>query len=274
MSARPDCPRSSFARSLSAIHIRPEGAISPNPSLESGGAGIVESKKRDRGGKAIHGSKDGGRSRNPRSVSPTTSLHALPFCKGGSKEDCSPPSSRESSRERPVKKLPRRPSVTFAPCTKPAPSVTAQEERGSRQGYLLGEAVRCPSHMAVESTPEDAARAVDALQKHDYAFVRRSDGSYSYAILAYRSFEQSRGELMTFVVRDDGSTKTIRRKHWGELVRLVSGPEADNASAPTTHSDERPEECAPINILSFVPVVVEDDECSLISSVSDRAHRR
>ena len=43
--------------------------------------------------------------------------------------------------------------------------------------------------MVVESTSKKSLRSVDSLQKHDFAFVKRSDKSFSYAILAFRSLE-------------------------------------------------------------------------------------
>jgi len=45
---------------------------------------------------------------------------------------------------------------------------------GRRRDYALGDALRAPSHAAIEPTPELAARAADRLRRHDFAFVRRS----------------------------------------------------------------------------------------------------
>ena len=75
--------------------------------------------------------------------------------------------------------------------------------------YELGETIRCPSHMTTKDT--------DTLEKHDFAFVKRWDGSYSYAILAYRTYES-----MVFVMDDTGATKRIGIKKWSNFVRLVA----------------------------------------------------
>jgi len=85
-----------------------------------------------------------------------------------------------------------------------------EEQHGEfSRDYELAEYVRCPSHMTAEDT--------DTLEMHDFAFVRRSNGSYSYAIIAERS-----EECMVFVMNYSGATKIISKKHWGKLVRPVS----------------------------------------------------
>lgn len=123
---------------------------------------------------------------------------------------------------------------------------------GFCKDYALGEALRSPAH-----TIQRGLAAIDSLKKHDFAFVKRSDGSFSYAIVAFRSFEPaSRGawdeECMTFVVSAAGSIKTVRKRHWAESVRMVAP-----SSLP--------------GMISFESRSVAADECSLISSVSDRA---
>ena len=192
----------------------------------------------------------------------------------------------------------------------PAPvSSSAQEPPfdGFRKDYKLGETLRSPSHMIVESTPQIATRAVGTLKKHDFAFVKRSDGSYSYAIVAYRSMEPIKGssskdppveeECIAFIINDTGSTKTIRRRHWSDLVRRASKeeprPTAADDDATKTWSmlcqeikkgcskdegniimtvDEKLEkekQLALPSSIAFVPG--QASVCSLISSVSDRA---
>ena len=96
-----------------------------------------------------------------------------------------------------------------------------------RKDYFLGETVRSPSHMITEPTSERAVRSIDSLRQYDFVFVKRSDGSYSYAILAYRSMELIKGrnkreECMTFAMTDTGATKMVRRRSWHRVVRLVS----------------------------------------------------
>jgi len=77
--------------------------------------------------------------------------------------------------------------------------------------YELGEAIRSHSDMIAE------AAEVNTLENGEFAFVRRSNGSYSYAIL----FEHTE-DCMVFVIDDAGATKRISKKHWSNMVRLVS----------------------------------------------------
>ena len=99
---------------------------------------------------------------------------------------------------------------------------------GFSQDYTLGETARSPSHMIIDLTSEKATSAVNSLSIHDLAFVKRSDGRFTYAILAFRSNEkvnnsnQSLEECMTFVLSDFGCTKMIKKSQWTESVRLVS----------------------------------------------------
>ena len=116
------------------------------------------------------------------------------------------------------------------------------KNREFRVDYNLGDTVRSPSDMLVEPSPHRALQAVDSLRRNDFAFVQRTDGSYSYAILADRfavpvkkhhvnvkNEEAATGmeteECMTFVMEASGATKMIRKKNWGKFIRLVSKPE-------------------------------------------------
>ena len=102
-----------------------------------------------------------------------------------------------------------------------------------RKDYKLGDTLCSPSHATSEPNSRRACRAVSSLRVHDFAFVKRSDGSFSYAILAYRSVRpteksnnKSMEECMTFVLSSTGSKKTIFRSKWGKQVRLVSMDES------------------------------------------------
>jgi len=108
----------------------------------------------------------------------------------------------------------------------------------------------------------------------------------SYAILAYRSMEpivrgndeESTEECMTFVMSDGGSTKMVRRRHWGKFVRLArSQPRTERQhqferSPVSVFSQgmEGDRHTAPIWDIEFVPNAL-DEECSVISKVSERA---
>lgn len=105
------------------------------------------------------------------------------------------------------------------------------KSKGFRGDYSLGETARSQSDMIRHSTSYQVLQAVNSLQKHDFAFVKQSGGSYSYAILAFRSFEPLEGksscadsleEIMTFVMCDAGSVKMLKKDQWVENVRMVS----------------------------------------------------
>ena len=76
--------------------------------------------------------------------------------------------------------------------------------QGFRSDYALGEVVRSPADMVIETSTKAAIRSVSALQMHDFAWVRRSDGSFTYAIIAYRTDDK-----LTFLTCDASSTKSI-----------------------------------------------------------------
>jgi hypothetical protein len=135
------------------------------------------------------------------------------------------------------------------------------QNKGFRKDYRLGDFLRTPSHTMIEPTDGQACRAASSLEEYDFAFVKRSDGSFSYAIVAYRSTElvqrgnkKSIEECMTFVMNDAGSTKKVCRRNWGKYVRLVS------LTGVVGHP--------PISMISFDPQM--DDEYSIISNVSEQ----
>eukprot|EP00584_Thalassiosira_punctigera_P000525 CAMPEP_0172527054 /NCGR_PEP_ID=MMETSP1067-20121228/1837_1 /TAXON_ID=265564 ORGANISM="Thalassiosira punctigera, Strain Tpunct2005C2" /NCGR_SAMPLE_ID=MMETSP1067 /ASSEMBLY_ACC=CAM_ASM_000444 /LENGTH=200 /DNA_ID=CAMNT_0013310713 /DNA_START=131 /DNA_END=733 /DNA_ORIENTATION=+ len=183
----------------------------------------------------------------------------------------------------------RQRKVTFAPLPHPQSerkrnkTATAAHLRrkGFRQDYNLGETLRNTSHMIVEPRPELASRAADSLKKHDCAFIRRSDGSYSYAILAYRSLappsedeidgknrsgssERSLEEVMAFVMDTAGSLKVLKREQWSRLVRLVSEEEAvvpaKRRRDLLRRANGNEKDSIPPSITSFVPPSLNQDE--------------
>mmetsp|Transcript_6174 Transcript_6174/g.13328 ORF Transcript_6174/g.13328 Transcript_6174/m.13328 type:complete len:130 (+) Transcript_6174:2-391(+) len=112
-------------------------------------------------------------------------------------------------------------------------------------------------------------------------------------------------ECMVFAMSDSGSTKMVRKHNWSKFVRLPSMEGLESCSgtvavaASKTHSstirssdqenehsvslcqevpcpvvyqeieDENDDDCVLPSMISFVPQM--DDDCSLISSVSERA---
>lgn len=144
--------------------------------------------------------------------------------------------------------------------------------------------------MIVEPSSDRATRAASSLREHDFAFVRRSEGSFSYAIVAYRSTADVGGrdeKCLTFVLSRRGETKTVCERHWGACVRLVrDDPSADGrhrgaarAAVVAGGADKPPGSCrvlgvdenawSPPTMIAFAQET-HDDGCSMLSSVSDR----
>jgi len=131
-----------------------------------------------------------------------------------------------------------------------------RQHMGYRPDYKLGQVARSPTHLLIPNTNTNNnnksklnyINQIATLLKHDFAFVKRSNGLFSYAILAYRTNPgrtnppsksghggggngnnrddyydgEYKEEGMAFVMDDVGSTKMIRKKHWFEYIRLVS----------------------------------------------------
>jgi len=66
-----------------------------------------------------------------------------------------------------------------------------------------------------------AIKNAQSLKPLDFAFILRSGGTWTYAIVADRPFTQD-GPSIRFVLDGKGSTKTIRKKYWGRGIRLVN----------------------------------------------------
>ena len=105
--------------------------------------------------------------------------------------------------------------------------------------YILGQEGK-PIDMIEESSRMSAQLAVASLlRQFDAAFIRRSDGKWTYAILAEKIMgkedpgEDGRRGLgsskLRFVVDVNGSTKNFLVKKWGVCVRLVRDPMEANA---------------------------------------------
>jgi hypothetical protein len=93
---------------------------------------------------------------------------------------------------------------------------------GARSDYSLGDKVKCSSHMIIQDDPQEAFSQVSRLKQHDFAFIKRTDGLWTYAILAHRYVDDEGEECMMFVMHQIGSTKTITKRKWVSFVRLVA----------------------------------------------------
>ncbi|EJK65496.1 hypothetical protein THAOC_13629 [Thalassiosira oceanica] len=114
--------------------------------------------------------------------------------------------------------------------------------------YKLGEVCRSPSDMIIYRSNRDAINSASLLDKMDQAFLKRSTGLWTCAVLAERSLQpQLKGiknhwftsdeiedlpnnvemeESLLFVIDEDGATKIVKRKHWGRFVRRMANKDA------------------------------------------------
>eukprot|EP00956_Cyclotella_meneghiniana_P025935 scaffold55148_cov49-Cyclotella_meneghiniana.AAC.4 len=123
----------------------------------------------------------------------------------------------------------------------------------TRPHYNLGDIVRTPKHMITRKSDDEAIHSASLLKVNELAFLKRSNGLWTTAILADRSLQptkqkQSRSahwysecevkemeaedimlfeESMLFVINEDGATKIVQRRHWGKYVRRMIVFESD-----------------------------------------------
>jgi len=151
------------------------------------------------------------------------------------------------------------------------------KSKGFRKDYRIGEQIRSPSHMMTMPTSEEAFQLVSTMKTHDFAFVKRSDGSYSYAILAFRSLEPSNNrrnanlleEYMTFVVDFSRSTMVLKKEKWVECIHPCKTRGINRHHSQSVKRTKQTDEWVPPSIISFVPADSgEGDDFSLLSHTS------
>ena len=91
-------------------------------------------------------------------------------------------------------------------------------------GYSIGDIGR-DEVMIIDSKKATAA-AVAKIRANDAAFVRRSDGSWTYAIVKDRSFGSV--PSIRFKVNARGSTKDFPETQWGTYVRRIKQRSSSN----------------------------------------------
>ena len=70
---------------------------------------------------------------------------------------------------------------------------------------------------------------------HSFAFIKRSTGVWTYAIVADRPIPDGPDASIRFVVDVKGSTKVFKKKHWERYIRLVND---DLNSSPICEGSE------------------------------------
>lgn len=88
------------------------------------------------------------------------------------------------------------------------------------RGYALGQAAKAPFHMVTKSSPQEAANELSLLKSHDFAFIKRTNEIWTYALLACRFVDESKEECMLFLLDSSGSTKIIKKKILGRVYTL------------------------------------------------------
>ena len=68
----------------------------------------------------------------------------------------------------------------------------------------------------------EALQNASSLKALDFAFVLRSNGTWTYSVVAERSYHKDLGLVLRFVLDKKGTTKTLKRKYWERGVRTVN----------------------------------------------------
>ncbi|KAL3802510.1 hypothetical protein HJC23_012529 [Cyclotella cryptica] len=119
---------------------------------------------------------------------------------------------------------------------RPPPEIVLSAEEAVRVKTLpereldLGD-IALPSEIQ-NTSPQEAHDAASSLPVHSFAFVLRSSGQWTYAIVADRPVLTGPDASIRFVINKKGSTKIFKKKHWGMYIRLVRN---SNANACDKH---------------------------------------
>lgn len=124
-------------------------------------------------------------------------------------------------------KLSRTPSPRNTTTEKPFKKVNKEEQ------YEVGETLR---------SSKDAMKRdkdlVSKLKVDDGAFVKRTDGSYTYAIINDRYYDDQ-GEVFSFVVNKSGSTKTFPERMWAKFIKCPAKELIDRDESPVPKQQQQ-----------------------------------
>ena len=117
----------------------------------------------------------------------------------------------------------------------------------NRHVYRLGESIQSPHDIMIFPTEKEMMQRINSLKVHDFAFVRRSNGTWTYAILADRGKQKvtsasldggvpkvseagnenssnlEKEEFMMFVMNEARSVKVIWKSQWKNCIRCIRG---------------------------------------------------
>ncbi|KAL9179770.1 hypothetical protein ACHAXT_007740 [Thalassiosira profunda] len=122
----------------------------------------------------------------------------------------------------------------------PVKKKSSKRPKQPKVKYAMGEVARTPRDMVILRSNDEAIDAASMLKKYDQAFLKRSNGLWSCAVLVDRGFQPTNApafrwytkdeideseieleEGMLFVINEDGATKIVKRKHWGKFIRCM-----------------------------------------------------
>mmetsp|Transcript_7685 Transcript_7685/g.13568 ORF Transcript_7685/g.13568 Transcript_7685/m.13568 type:complete len:120 (+) Transcript_7685:1-360(+) len=96
--------------------------------------------------------------------------------------------------------------------------------------------------MIIHRSNAKAVHSASLLKINEQAFIKRSNGAWTCALLIERSLQPANAptsrlhwhtkkeighktmaleESMLFVINEDGATKIIKMRHWGKFIRRV-----------------------------------------------------
>lgn len=100
--------------------------------------------------------------------------------------------------------------------------------RPSDKHYLIQSHTSCVKNKKGEDT--QIIQSISALKINDHAFIKRSNGQFTYAILAKRQCnisksneKQNNDDSMLFITSLEGHSKLIKRSRWLDLVLPLKG---------------------------------------------------
>jgi hypothetical protein len=94
-------------------------------------------------------------------------------------------------------------------------------------GYSLGDNPSNNQHMVTPSSHKDGIEYASTLQPLDFAFILRSNGTWTYAVVCdilncNITNNNNNKSSIKFVVDRQGCTRTIPKKYWGKYICLIN----------------------------------------------------
>ncbi|KAL7469087.1 hypothetical protein ACHAXS_009326 [Conticribra weissflogii] len=171
--------------------------------------------------------------------------------------------SRDRSRSRSRSKDRAAPPKPLPPEPEPEP------ETVKLPSYKIGE-IGKKEDMITDK--KEALEVIEKLDVGDGAFIRRSDGKWTYAILKKRE-ETEGGPAIRFTVNERKSSKSYNKKYWESHIRPMKSPKlnihdksSDNSVSSAADREGRSKQRDPAGTLSRQP---SSSSISSTSSASD-----